>query len=130
MHAMTPQEKQLAQRAQTYHHHELRRMRRAAEAKQLGLDVHEFAMPWPGSSVNVHHTGGGLLKGALLAAALLAGGAGSGAWLAATFLQPQASPGSHDDPAEQRAATNVWDYEIDMQVIPPRKDGRSAVANE
>lgn len=118
---MTPEEKELAQRSQTYHHHELRRMRRAAEAKQLGLDVHEFAMPWPGSSVTNNHNTGGFWKGAALAAALLTGGLGGGVFLASQLLsKPGVVKPAEQSPGNLDSKTNTWDYDIDMQVIPPQ----------
>lgn len=119
---MSPQEKELAQRAQTYHHYELRRMRRAAEAKQLGLDVHEFAMPWPGNHVShTHHHAGGWLKGALLSAALLGGGLGTGAWFASALLPNNGSDKATNKSNDPRERTNVWDYEIDLEVVPPHE---------
>ena len=123
---MTPDEKAIAQRSQTYHHHELRRMRRAAEAKQLGLDVHEFAMPWPGNQSTVHHHNngnGGWIKGALLSAAFLGIGAGGGTWLASMLHRPRPNVSQPSrverQPVEVREKTRIWDYEFDLQVLPP-----------
>ncbi len=125
---MTPQEKELTQRSQSYHHHELRRMRRAAEAKQLGLDVHEFAMPWPGNQVTTNHnTGSGFWKGAVLASALLTGGLTGGAFLASQLIPktavdtpPVIQPPVTPIEKPPTGKINIWDYDIDMQVIPPK----------
>lgn len=125
---MMPQEKNLAQRSQTYHHHEMRRMRRAAEAKQLGLDIHEFAMPWPGNQTNVHNSGDGFWKGAVLSAALLAAGVGGGALLSFA-LTPQPSPpvsaatSDHSDASAKTSrpgsSKRVEDRIDGFEVIPP-----------
>jgi hypothetical protein len=97
-----------------HNHNEVTRMARAAQAKQLGLPPSEFATPYPGTqqSVVTNNTGGGLVKGAVLSAVLLAGGAGAG-----LGVRQATSPAAvQDNPAatqpapaaKQQAYDAVW----------------------
>jgi hypothetical protein len=75
---MDPKEKSLVQNLQTHDLAERYRLRRATLAKEAGLPVEAFALPFPGNQVTTttNNTGVGLVRGAVLSALLLAAGGG------------------------------------------------------
>jgi hypothetical protein len=75
---MDPKEKSLVQNLQTHDLAERYRLRRATLAREAGLPVEAFALPFPGNQVTTttNNTGGGLVRGAVLSALLLVAGGG------------------------------------------------------
>lgn len=76
------------------------RLERARMAKAANLDPDNYAMPYPSNQhISIQHSNGGLWKGALLGAALLAGGglgtmgvASALGWLTTLKSTPEVPP--------------------------------------
>lgn len=119
-------------------------LERAAQAQAQGLDAAQFATQFPGSTVvtTTNHTGGGYLRGALLAAGLLTAGAGAGIALKpaagetkppATALQPAAGAtkppngptrpagSAYDAVVEEQQPDGSWKEVTRQRLTPPEK---------
>lgn len=100
-----------------HNHNQQTAMMRAAAARAQGLDPEVYGVPLPGSNVTttVNNTGGGLVKGAVLAAIMLVVGA-----LGAAGLGKVLSPKPTTSAAPAPAPTGEDEYEIPWTV----KDGK------
>lgn len=124
----------LLQNVWTHHQAELMRLQRARLAKAANVDPDNYAMPFPPQQhVTIQPPPTGMLKGALLAAALLgAGGAGglaAGALsgqLAPFFSQPQVTqpaPAPEAKPLRYRITFRTADGKpLRVEESPPRSE--------
>jgi len=116
---MNPTEKALVQNLQTHDLAERYRLRRATLAKEAGLPAEAFALPFPGNQVTTtNHTGAGLIKGALLAAALLGAGGGGVLGLAHTldrFWPGRGRAVAQEPPSPPDALAEDYDVRLEQQ---------------
>ena len=92
-----------------HHHAERLRTERAVARKAHGVEVADN--PYPGSQQNpvtVTTTNGGWLKGAILGAMLLAGGAAGALMTQKPVPASAPSPVQHSSPAPPPEATGEW----------------------
>lgn len=111
----------------THNYAEQLRIHRAVQRKRLGVD-HQEDTPYPGAvagshnpTVTIHNTGGGLMKGVLLSAALLTGGSAAGLG-AARLLTPRpaaAVAGEVAAPAPPAGAAKDQAYDAIYEVRQP-----------
>jgi hypothetical protein len=115
---MDPKEKSLVQNLQTHDLAERYRLRRATLAKEAGLPVEAFALPFPGNQVTTttNNTGGGLVRGAVLSALLLAaGGGGTLGGLHLLDRAPQQGPDVTSPAAPAPRAPQDFDIRLEQQ---------------
>jgi hypothetical protein len=80
-------------------------MIRAAAAKAQGLDPNIYGVPLPGSNVTTTNNQSGFVKGALISAAMIAGGAGASSLLPAVTSAISGTPAAATKPATAAPAT-------------------------
>ena len=119
---MEQREKTLIQNLQTHDLAERYRLRRATLAKEAGLPVESFALPFPGNQVTTtNNSGGGLIRGALLAACLLAAGGGGALgltqWLSGAG--PARGPQGAEQPLPSPGLRGSQEYDIRLEQQQP-----------
>lgn len=120
---MDPKEKSLVQNLQTHDLAERYRLRRATLAKEAGLPVEAFALPFPGNQVTTttNNTGGGLVRGAVLSALLLA--AGGGGTLGGLRLLDRAPQAQGPDVTSPAAPGPLAPQDFDIRLEQQQSDG-------
>jgi hypothetical protein len=80
-------------------------MIRAAAAKAQGLDPNVYGVPLPGSNVTTTNNQSGFVKGALISAAMIAGGAGASSLLPAIQSAITGQPAAVSKPVTGQPTT-------------------------